>query len=235
MLATYFLKDEISNVAVLPTNSDSGANHSSPQAIRPGRSKASEAASLVLAVCGAGWCTLASPGTVEQVHVTRKETFIELPRLFGNPSFYVQVRTFEGVQHLDTKPRTPIGNGLMWKLEQPVPLANVYEVQIFEQGLLTDKLVDRVTTNSRHAIGQRFQFDLEGQVDWQHPVAVLVTAASVFMLLILTLGHRRERSIPPPSAGFQNVTRTPLLSNEADLYPKLDEENGIAAKKRHIQ
>jgi hypothetical protein len=126
----------------------------------------------------AGFC-LWSKGSVEKIFVTRNESFIQLPHLFGDPSYYLVVETLEGPQRLDTKRRTPIGNGLTWILRWPVPLSKIYEVEIVEDGLLTDKVVDRVSVSGRREKGQRFQFELQGRRGFSRPIVLVMGAIGV--------------------------------------------------------
>ena len=183
MLATHFLR--VGRSSSRPLLGSQG-HATEPPPTRFGsarRANALTAVALTLAVLGIGWLFLAPAGTVNQIHVTRKETFLEFPRLFGNPSFYIRVRTLQGIQRLDTKSRRPIGNGLVWLLEQPVPLGSIYEAELLEDGLFSDKLVDRVTINDRREVGQRFQFELKGRRDWQRSTALITTATGICLLI----------------------------------------------------
>lgn len=193
MLAAHFLR--AGRFTSRPMSGSAVHATEAPQA-RPGfarRVNASTALALGLFMLGIGGLFLAPHRTVNQIHVTRKETFVELPRLLGNPSFYVRVCTLQGIQRLDTKARTPIGNGLVWTFEQPVPLASIYEVKLFEDGLFSDKLVDRVAINDRREAGQRFQFELRGRRNWQRPTA-FITATTGIGLLILSCRRTRKTS-----------------------------------------
>ena len=193
MVATHFLKAGRSNPKVFLRCTVTAAKL--PQAQRGLICPANGLTAVALAILalGVGWLFLAPTGTVDKIHVTRKDTFIELPRLFGNPSFYLRIRTLQGIQRLDTKTRTPIGNGLVWTLEQPVPLASIYEAELFEDGILSDKLVDRVAINDRREVGQRFQFQLKGRRDWQRPTALFTAAAGIGLLIF---SCRRTRKTP---------------------------------------
>lgn len=204
ILATQLLKTGRSNVShrrrsVLPTGPGS--------ALRCGltrRSKIMPIFGVALILVGTGWLILVPSPNVEKVFVTKKQTFVELPRFFGNPSFYVRVQTLNGIQRLNTKPRTPIGNGLVWTLEKPVSLTDLYELEIFEEGLLTDKLVDRVSVVGRRVLGERFQFELQGQKDWQWS-ASLVTAAAGIGLVIFEWRRRKTNRKPTPDQPTNHV------------------------------
>jgi paraquat-inducible protein A len=205
-----------------------------PVPVRNQRSclKFQTASALTLALSSVIWFLLAPPGNVSQIHVTRKETIFDLPRLFGSPSFYLQVRTLKGNHRLDTKPRTPIGNGLTWSLSPPPPLADIYEVSIFEEGLLADKFVDRVTVGGRRAIGQRFQFELQGRIDWQRPVAVLVGVTSIIMLILFRT-CRRKRLNDAFCADLNPPTSTLMTGGEIELDSKRPIQCGIFAGNLH--
>jgi len=190
MLATHFLTGVRGNACPLLGSTVHATE-------RPRRATALNAAALALVVLGIGWFFLSPAGTVNQIHVTRKDTFVELPRLFGHSSFYVRVRTLQGVQRLDTKSGTPIGNGLMWTLKQPVPSATIYELEFFQDGLLADKLVDRVTVSSRRLVGERFQFELKCRGDWQRPCSFITTIIGIIGFIFVRLRIRRLRTTCP--------------------------------------
>jgi paraquat-inducible protein A len=196
MLATHFLKAGGLNIWPSLRSTIRATDPIRARLGTAGRANVLTTMALALAIFGLVWFILAPAGTVKQIHVTRKETFIELPRLLGNPSFYVQVQTLEGSQRLDTKFRTPMGNGLMWTLKKSVPLPSIYGIEIFEAGLFSDKLVDRVTINDRREVGQHFQFELKGRRDWQRPAALASVAVGIGLLLVIKSSRRREPNSP---------------------------------------
>jgi hypothetical protein len=163
--------------------------------------------------------------TVNRVQLTRKETFLELPRLFGSPSYYLQFLTLSGPRQLEKKPGVPIGNGLVWLLERPEPLAQVYEVQVFEAGMFSDRLVDRVRVSGRRATGQRFQFHLQGRFDWLRPLQLLGFGAGLVMVLMHHWTFRsfrpiHERATSYASTGAHGSThRTPSAESGTKYDP----------------
>ncbi len=114
---------------------------------------------LVLAILGLGLIVFSASSSIAEIRVSKKDGLIDFSNLFGNPSLYIVVRTLEGPQRLDTKISMPIGGGLVWYLPQPVPVSQTIRVEVWNTGLLHDRLMDQVETNHRHTTGQRFHFE----------------------------------------------------------------------------
>jgi paraquat-inducible protein A len=117
-------------------------------------------AGLVLMGIGLGLICLSADSRIEAIRIAKKDGLIDFSNLFGNPSFYVVVRTLEGPQRLDTKRSTPIGGGLIWFLPQPVAVSRTMRIEVWNSGLFHDRLVDQVETSHRRSAGQQFQFEL---------------------------------------------------------------------------
>lgn len=176
MLAAHFVKSGRPRLSLLIAKPAIAGSLASLRLARLRPASGLIAFGLMLLLIGTAWLGLQSHGTVEQILVTRNESFIQLPRLFGDPSYYLVVETLEGPQRLDTKRRTPIGNGLTWILRRPVPLSKIYEVEMVEDGLFTDKVLDRVSVSGRREKGQCFQFDLQGRRNLSRPIICVVLA-----------------------------------------------------------
>lgn len=116
---------------------------------------------VILAVAGGCLLVFSPSERVEAIRVTKRDGLITLPHLFGNPSYYVVVRTLEGPIRLETKQSTPIGNGLTWQLSKPVSKSTVIGVDLFDSGWLSNSLVDRVDLSEGNTTGQHFQFQLD--------------------------------------------------------------------------
>lgn len=81
---------------------------------------------------------------------------------FDTPDYYLELH-LRGNIILKTEPHidTPIGNGLEWYLAAPVQLADIHEVRVFDAGLMSDTLIDRVNVRQRrYEEGQLFNFHL---------------------------------------------------------------------------
>lgn len=115
---------------------------------------------LVLIGTGVGLVSLSAGSSIEAIRVAKRDGLIDFSNPFGNPSFYIVVRTLEGPQRLDTKSSTPIGGGLTWYLSQPVAVSQTMRVEVWNGGLFHDRLVDQAEVNDRRIVGQRFQFEL---------------------------------------------------------------------------
>ena len=113
---------------------------------------------------------------------------------FDTPDLYLKVKLVDDAQ-LKTRPfnDTPIGSGLLFELDDPLPLAAVEEVQVWDADAVGDDLVDRVRRDvdddPRVIEGNKFRVVLRGQVakpaTWAMPA--LSAAAAVGLLALAKL------------------------------------------------
>jgi paraquat-inducible protein A len=143
---------------------------------------------LVLVGTGVGLISLSAGSSIEAIRVAKRDGLIDLSNLFGNPSFYVVVRTLEGPQRLETKRSTPIGGGLIWHLPQAVAVSQTRRVELWNSGLFRDRLVDQVETIHRRSAGQRFQFELVQQKPFARSLGMFTLVGGI-LLSAATLPH----------------------------------------------
>ncbi len=86
------------------------------------------------------------------------------PSLFNldTPDYFLELQlrgdaVIRTITHVDT----PVGNGIEWQLSEPIRLEDIYEVRLYDAGVVRNALVDRVTVNrKRYEEGQLFNFHL---------------------------------------------------------------------------
>ncbi len=158
-----------------------------------------------LVLLGVGlWNYLGTPddGVVGSVHLTTKSGLVgeaaEAVRLIqmSQPDLYIKVfepnDTFKG----KTFSKTPVGNGLTWKLPKELAVRDVREVEVWDyHTMLHDKMQDRVTLNSGKkdepavwgADGQTFHIELWGASEkpptWAMPMIIAGGVISGIVLL----------------------------------------------------
>lgn len=171
--------------------------------VEVGRRRKGVAAALflmaVLFAAGGVWLWRTSePGEVHGIVVTKNEGFSGV-KLFemGQPDYFLKlVVDGESIQ-LPRKDNTPIGNGLAWELESPIPLTRLSEITIHDHGMLTNKLLDRVSVSGWKEMGQDFTFSISGEISQSRWVAMTLLGLSgvvaVFGLTQVFSGPARHR------------------------------------------
>jgi hypothetical protein len=116
---------------------------------------------LGAAIAGGLMLRDAGEGTVETIRVTKHSMLPE--SLVGTPDYFVVVTTRDN-KTINTEPYddTPIGNGLDFKLPEPLALANITHLQLLDEDLRSDDIRDRVDVRGRVCRGQDYQFELLG-------------------------------------------------------------------------
>jgi len=102
--------------------------------------------------------TLANPSATAQEFVEKLKT------LGSNPSLYLEAVVADQPDPLKTAVRTdtPIGNGLTFDLPRPIPLAELREVRVRDEGWFSNKMIDRVDVGAPAEQGQIFRFEMLG-------------------------------------------------------------------------
>ena len=92
------------------------------------------------------------------IDVPKRPEFLRIE----DPDYYLEIvlRDDEVIKTAMHK-NTPIGNGLEWFLEKPIPLSQFYEVRLFDKELVGSDYVDRVLVTSGSEQGQYFDFHFE--------------------------------------------------------------------------
>jgi hypothetical protein len=118
------------------------------------------AGAAALAV-GAVLALKAGEGQVASIRVTKHSMLPE--SIMGSPDYYVTVGTRAG-KTITTKgyEDTPIGNGLDFKLPQPLALEEVAHAELMDADVGGDDMRDRVDVSERISKGQDYQFELIG-------------------------------------------------------------------------
>ncbi len=83
-----------------------------------------------------------------------------------------------------------VGNGLSFKLPVPLRVVDVKEVKVFDDGITSNKLVDRVEKPGRETDGEKFHFQLIGYVppasrDWQVGLGLSIAGGVVLLLAVV--------------------------------------------------
>lgn len=153
-----------------------------------------------LALAGVGWwryVDVPEGGTVTSIRLTTKPgpvgQFAEAKRQVrpSNPDLYLKLHLQGTERNTTTFKDTPVGNGLTWNLESPVDLQALRRVEVWDDDLINDTLLDRMTLDNRDdrwsAEGGEFRVDLFGErpraPEWALPTAAVgATLAAVVLL-----------------------------------------------------
>jgi len=100
-------------------------------------------------------------GRVETIRVTKHSMLPE--SLVGTPDYYLAI-------DLHDKPRIaaegytdiPIGNGLDFKLPEPLELESIAHLVLMDKDVVSDDIIDRVDVRERRCRGQNYEFELMG-------------------------------------------------------------------------
>ena len=147
---------------------------------------------LGLAAVAAGLVILlrAGEGQVELIRVTKHSMLPE--SLVGAPDYYVTVGTSDG-KSITTKgyDDTPIGNGLDFKLSQPLELARIAHVELMDDDMGGDDMRDRVDVRERICKGQDYAFELIGPASpWKNAGYLALAGGAVLAVLAAILWVR---------------------------------------------
>src|SRR4029079_5062590 len=104
-----------------------------------------------------------------------------------NPDLYLKIFTSAGESKTKVYKNTPVGNGLTWDLPQPQELHQGQRRKVWDQGLMKDEQLDRVTMAAWEADGQRFHVELCGQKISPPKWALPLAAAGGAMTLLVVL------------------------------------------------
>ena len=159
------------------------------------------AAVLVLAGVGAAlawpaYRTPAGPDTVTQVLVETKPGLVgdaaETKAMFAldTPDLYVVLVTAAGPVRLPPFADTPVGSGLLYELPRPVDLADLREIEVWDDDPVSDDLLDRVRRDvegdPRVIEGGKFRVVLRGRVAkpavWALPALVVAGVVGALAL-----------------------------------------------------
>lgn len=134
--------------------------------------------------------TLANPSATAQEFVEKLKT------LGSNPSLYLEIVVDGADEPIKTAVRTdtPIGNGLTFDLPAPMPLRQLREVQVRDEGWFSNKMIDRVDVDAPAEQGQIFSFTmLSPDVDQPMPPqrlwgwVLVIAAAAVGLVAVVRL------------------------------------------------
>ncbi len=134
---------------------------------------------------------------VNALRVTQPSSFsIDASSLVGGNGeydFYVVIKTHsETTQQLETYPASLIGNGLHWDIKPVLPLADIKELVLYDEDLLGDDQLDRVTVDEQFVTtGQKYEFEfiednpVEPAIDARWLWAVISGAGVLAVLTIV--------------------------------------------------
>jgi hypothetical protein len=149
-----------------------------------------------LAAAAAGAYLALRPGVdrVDAIRVTRQSM---LPAsLMGTPDYYVNVVTADGTTiptpaYVDT----PIGNGLDFKLPEPLDLAAVAHIELLDEDVGSDDTLDRVDVRGRLCKGQEYAFELLGPTPPSRTAGYVALGCGAGLLLIAAIWLARAYAI----------------------------------------
>jgi hypothetical protein len=131
-------------------------------------------------------------GRVTMIQLTTKPGLVgqtsEALRLVqpGNPDLYLKIKFPPGQEQTRTFKDTPIGNGLIFPLNNAVRMREIREIEVWDENAFRDDFKDRMPIASWNAEGQTFRVDLLGEKfrppGWALPVAA---AGGVIALIAL--------------------------------------------------
>lgn len=132
-------------------------------------------------------------GVVNRIQLTTKPGMVgqasEALRLVkpGNPDLYLKVKIGDSEERTRTFKNTPIGNGLVWNLDEPRRMSQIDQVEVWDENVFRDDFKDRVMLSGWNAEGQTYRIDLLGEPfeppNWALPVAAVGGAITLMVLL----------------------------------------------------
>jgi hypothetical protein len=103
----------------------------------------------------------AGEGTVETIRVTKHSMLPE--SIVGSPDYFVIIGTRdEKTISTEAYDDTPIGNGLDFKLPEPLQFEQIAHLELMDKDVGSDDIRDRVDVRERVCRGQDYQFELLG-------------------------------------------------------------------------
>jgi hypothetical protein len=139
-------------------------------------------AGIALAV-GALMLRNTGDGMVELIRVSRHSMLPE--SLVGTPDYYVIVGmkgdanepiTLEGYDNV------PIGNGLDFKLPEPLALEGIAHIELLDEDVASDDTKDRVDVRGRTSRGLEYEFELIGPPSEKRTTAYITLGAGGALL-----------------------------------------------------
>lgn len=109
----------------------------------------------------------------------------------GTPDLYLKLFATGRDEpiRLPTYKDRPVGSGLTWALQEPLSVAEIKGVEVWDEDLLRDGIEDQVTINpgTWSAEGQKYRIDLHGERNqpppWALPVACIGGAIAGYAVL----------------------------------------------------
>jgi hypothetical protein len=87
---------------------------------------------------------------------------VNIPKIISTidtPDLYLVLVRRDGREiRTATFTNMPVGNGLKWELDAPLPLSAIAEVRVFDAGVVSDDLLDRVLVDHPRESGGLFDF-----------------------------------------------------------------------------
>jgi hypothetical protein len=148
-----------------------------------------------LAMLGIGlhfYSNVPDGGEVTAIKLTTKSGMVgqaaeAVANVKSNPDIYLKIFTADSESRLAKFKDTPVGNGLTWNLPAVHQLHEIQRVEVWDDDLVDDEQLDRITLAGWSADGQRFHVDLLGQPivapKWALPVAAVGGAMALVVLL----------------------------------------------------
>jgi hypothetical protein len=131
-------------------------------------------------------------GEVNAIKLTTKSGMVgqaaeAVANIKSNPDLYLKIFTTDGESDVPPFKSTPVGNGLTWNLPRSHQLREIQRIEVWDDDLVNDEQLDRITLAGWGADGQRFHIDLLGRPivapKWAMPVAAVGGALSLVVLL----------------------------------------------------
>lgn len=126
---------------------------------------------------GAGYYLLKRPmgavdlGTVREIRITEKPglDLTKLKENFFSPDYYLEIYTDLGTVRTKTADSTPVGNGITFAMPVPLRLADITQIKARDENTMRkDATVDRIDHPGRETDGEKFHFQLVGEVPNSH-------------------------------------------------------------------
>jgi len=150
----------------------------------------------LLVGCGLALVLRDASGTVETITVRTKAMSPQILPSFETPDYRILVKRKDAASvKLPTKDDTPIGNGLAWGLSNPLSLDEIAEVQLWEDDLLSDNLIDRITPAGRLNEGERFVFHLDGPVSLHWLVGIILLSSAGLLVLWFAIAWLAKHAV----------------------------------------
>lgn len=108
--------------------------------------------------------------------------------------YYLIVQTTTNTKplQLHTYNNTPIGNGISWLLPHSYKLSEIKEITIWDEDMLSDDQLDRVTVTSLVSTGQHYDFILKAEPVTTDPIPlVILGSCGLYFLISLVMCIRR--------------------------------------------